>query len=83
VGKHNKRGANLGGSSSGTGGTKRGGSAHTAAESIDQGTLTCPRCDGSGGVGRPTLEADTDGAFAGEHDQKCPRCDGTGRVTAR
>lgn len=72
----NKRGGNLGGRS----GKKRGGGQYTSETPIDQGTLTCPRCEGSGSVERPHLETDEDGGFSGNDTMDCPRCSGSGTV---
>ncbi|WP_256789878.1 hypothetical protein [Frankia sp. AvcI1] len=62
-----KRGNTGGGSSTGRSGQKRGGSGHTGdpGDAIDRGTLTCPKCNGSGKVGAPAAEADEDGMFDG------------------
>lgn len=81
----NKRGNAGGGASSGTGGTKRGGSGRTPIDDESTGTagtLTCPRCLGHQQIGNPAAESDEDGVFTGRDLQKCPRCDGTGRVSA-
>jgi hypothetical protein len=82
VGKHDKRGANLGGESSGRHGRKTGGAAYTAGEPTDRGTLTCPRCQGATTVERPHLETDEDGGFAGADVMTCPNCGGEGTVGA-
>jgi hypothetical protein len=81
--KWNKRGNTGGGASSGSGGTKRGGSARTPISGgVDRGVLTCPRCLGEKQIGNPATESDEDGDFTGEDLQECPRCRGKGTVTA-
>jgi DnaJ-class molecular chaperone len=81
VGIFDKRGASPNGQSSGSDGRKRGGTQHTADNPVDQGPLTCPRCQGTGSVERPHVETDEDGTFAGNDVQDCPRCDGKGKVS--
>jgi DnaJ-class molecular chaperone len=76
----NKRGNTGGGASSGRDGTKRGGKDYTPEISVDQGTMTCPRCSGSGEVRRPHVETDEDGGFTGSDQMDCPRCGGSGTV---
>ncbi|KJE19377.1 hypothetical protein FF36_06339 [Frankia torreyi] len=84
--KHtDKRGNTGGGSSTGRSGQKRGGSGHTGdpADSVDRGTLTCPKCLGSGMVGNPAAEQDAGEEFDGASQIRCPRCSGTGQVNAK
>lgn len=80
-----KLGNTGGGSSTGRSGTKRGGRDYTADENLaeDQGTLTCPRCSGSGEVFAPKVETDEDGGFAGSDKITCPRCGGNGSVAKK
>lgn len=79
----NKFGNTGGGASSGSGGTKRGGSARTPIVPESRSMVDCTRCLGQGQIGNPAVETDEDGAFTGEDLQDCPDCDGDGKVTAR
>ncbi|WP_239310139.1 hypothetical protein, partial [Frankia sp. Cj3] len=79
----NKRGNTGGGASSGSGGTKRGGKDYTSSHSVDRGTMTCPRCSGSGEVERDHVETDGDGGFSGADRMTCLRCNGRGTVASR
>jgi hypothetical protein len=76
----NKRGNTGGGASSGSGGTKRGGSARTPIVDSGRSSVDCPRCLGEGQIGNPAAEADEDGVFTGSDLQRCPRCEGKGTV---
>ncbi len=79
-----KRGVTGGGSSTGSGGTKRGGSGRTPiSDGVDRGLLTCPKCLGETQIGNPAQEQDKDGNYIGEDLVKCPRCNGTGTVTGK
>ncbi len=79
-----KRGVTGGGSSSGSGGTKRGGSARTSiSDGVDLGLLTCPKCRGEKQIGNPAQEQDEDGNYIGEDLVTCPRCNGTGTVKGK
>lgn len=77
-----KRGNTSGGSSTGRSGQKRGGKGMTSDpdDAVDQGTMTCTTCNGSGSVGRPQAELDEDGTFAGNHTQRCGTCSGSGKI---
>jgi hypothetical protein len=79
----NKRGNTGGGASTGSGGTKRGGSARTPITDDAGGVLDCPRCLGEKEIGNPAAEQDEDGVFTGRDLQRCPRCNGTGTVRGR
>lgn len=81
--KWNKRGNTGGGASSGSGGTKRGGSARTPIADSGTDAAGCPRCLGEGQIGNPAAERDVGGVFTGEDLQECPRCAGTGTVGGR
>lgn len=77
-----KRGNTSGGSSTGRSGQKRGGKDSTADPNtqVDRGTLTCPKCSGSGQVAVPRMEGDEDGTYAGEDYKTCTKCGGSGTV---
>ena len=80
----NKRGNTGGGASSGSGGTKRGGSGRTPLNDGERSTtLTCPRCQGEGQIGNPAAEKDEGGTFTGRDLIKCPRCGGSGTVKSK
>jgi DnaJ-class molecular chaperone len=80
-----KRGNTSGGSSTGRSGQKRGGREKTGdpADSVDRGTLTCPKCLGSGQIGNPAAEQDAGEPFDGASQITCTRCNGTGQVKAK
>ncbi len=75
----NKRGNTRGGASSGSGGTKRGGS---GSNPVDAGTTAadCPTCQGKGETVAPNAERDEDGAYPGAQMTRCTSCNGTGKI---